>query len=200
MPPSSREFPPFSHALFPASAWAQCNAVLSLGYTGAYFSSTCVASQIDNLRKLPPATVAAIVDAYCERAAANKMPLIRQVPFAAPATQPKPSDKTQTGSAFTPPPPPPPHPPPPTAPPPPPSSSQFSHAVRPLYTDRRLPRDMAFKGPKPEIGFHVFRGAPPSPRRIYRAASAAASQARLLPKRSRPSLTRWRTPNVKRRK
>ena len=63
---------------------------MSLGYTGAYFSSTCVASQIDNLRKLPPATVAAVVDAYCERAAANKMPLLRQVPFPTTRTEPKP--------------------------------------------------------------------------------------------------------------
>jgi hypothetical protein len=37
---------------------------------------------------------------------------------------------------------------------------QFSHSVRPLYVDRRLPRDMSFKGPKPEVGFHVFRGCP----------------------------------------
>ena len=95
-----------------SAAWAACNSVLSLGYTGAYFSAPCISSHIASLKQLSPDHVAALLDAYIERASANKFPLLRQ----------------------------------------------FSHAVRPLYTDHRLPRDMAFKGPRPEVGFHVFRG------------------------------------------
>ena len=62
------------------SSWMQCNGVLSLGYTGAYFDATCVAAQIDNLKKLSPQTVEKLVDAYCDRVTENKVSLLRQVP------------------------------------------------------------------------------------------------------------------------
>jgi hypothetical protein len=50
-----------------SSAWAQCNSVLSLGYTGSYFSSLCISSQIHNLAKLSAAAVASVVEAYVTR-------------------------------------------------------------------------------------------------------------------------------------
>ena len=57
----------------------QCNGVLSLGYTGAYFDAACVAAQIDNLKKLSPHTVEKLVEAYCDRVTENKVSLVRQV-------------------------------------------------------------------------------------------------------------------------
>lgn len=139
------------------SSWTQCNGVLSLGYTGAYFSSTSVSLHIDSLKKLSPDVIAALVEAYCERVTQCKLSLLRQV-FLASTSTPQPNLQSLLKFCYN------------SLPPllqslfhfcnnSFPLPLQFSHAARPLYCDRRLPRDMAFKGPKPEIGFHVFRGA-----------------------------------------
>ena len=59
--------------------------MLSLGYTGAYFDSACIATQINNLKKLSQKTVVQLVEAYCDRVTENKVSLLRQVlaPFPA---------------------------------------------------------------------------------------------------------------------